>query len=158
MTKCVVRYVEQARDNKTNNRVYALKFTSTPKKVHFFWMQEPASAADKDKELAEKVNAMINGETPVAAGAGQIDQHGLMAMLTQAHASISPPAAETASESASPGDSATAAPSGGAADAQAGDSASGAGGEAAATGEAAGGNAETGDSDQMNVDGEDKKS
>lgn len=154
MTKCSVRYVEQARDNKTNNRVYALKFTSTPKKVHFFWMQEPASAADKDKELAEKVNAMINGEAPAAAGAGQIDQHGLMAMLTQAHASVSPPAAETAAETASPGDSATA---DGAADAQAGDSASGAGGEAAAA-EAADGSAEAGDSDQMNVDGEDKKS
>lgn len=83
------RYVEQARNNKTNNRVYALKFTSTPKKVHFFWMQEPASAAEKDKELAEKVNALINGESAGAAygGTGQMDQEQLMAMLTQAHSS-----------------------------------------------------------------------
>jgi hypothetical protein len=83
------RYVEQARNNKTNNRVYALKFTSTPKKVHFFWMQEPASAEEKDKELADKVNAMINGESAGAAygGMGQMDQAQLMAMLTQAHSS-----------------------------------------------------------------------
>ena len=60
-------YVEQAKENKTNNRVYALKFTSTPKKVHFFWMQEPESKRDKDKELADKVNALINGETPAAS-------------------------------------------------------------------------------------------
>lgn len=74
------RYVEEASTNKTNTRVYALKFTSTPKKVHFFWMQEPASQIDKDKELAEKVNAMINGETPVASagGVGQMDQAQLM--------------------------------------------------------------------------------
>jgi hypothetical protein len=147
--------VEQARNNKTNNRVYALKFTSTPKKVHFYWMQEPASAAEKDKELAEKVNAMINGETPAAGGAGQIDQHGLMAMLTQAHASASPSAAE--SGAAAPGESTTA-PSGVAADssagsAPAGDGTSGAG-EAGAD---AGGNAGAGDSDEMNVE-EEKKS
>lgn len=157
-------YVEQARNNKTNNRVYALKFTSTPKKVHFYWMQEPASAAEKDKELAEKVNALINGETPAAGGAGQIDQHGLMAMLTQAHASVSSPAADvdasvpSAEDSAAAANTGTAATSEGGADssagsAQAGEGASGAG-EAEAGG---GGNAEAGDSDQMNVD-EEKKS
>ena len=118
-------------------------------------MQEPASAAEKDKELAEKVNAMINGETPAAGGAGQIDQHGLMAMLTQAHASASPSAAE--SGAAAPGESTTA-PSGVAADssagsAPAGDGTSGAG-EAGAD---AGGNAGAGDSDEMNVE-EEKKS
>lgn len=154
--------MEQARNNKTNNRVYALKFTSTPKKVHFYWMQEPASAAEKDKELAEKVNALINGETPAAGGAGQIDQHGLMAMLTQAHASVSSPAADasvpSAEDSAAAANTGTADTSEGGADssagsAQAGEGASGAG-EAEAGG---GGNAEAGDSDQMNVD-EEKKS
>ena len=113
--------MEQARNNKTNNRVYALKFSST-KKVHFYWMQEPN--ADKDKELADKVNAMINGESPAASGGiGQMDQAQLMAMLTQAH---SPGAAESANPPASESD-AIAAP---ASDTPANDNATG--GEASA--------------------------
>ena len=147
--------MEQARHNKTNNRVYALKFTSTPKKVHFYWMQEPASAAEKDKELAEKVNALINGETPAAGGAGQIDQHGLMAMLTQAHASVSPSAAELGA--AAPDESTTAAPTGAAVDSSAGSAPAGDGTSGAGeAGAEAGGNAGAGNSDEMDV--EEKKS
>jgi 26S proteasome regulatory subunit N13 len=140
-------YVEQARNNKTNNRVYALKFASH-KKVHFFWMQEPN--ADKDKELAEKVNAMINGESPSASGPGQIDQAQLMAMLTQARspsviASAQPevesPLAPAAGESGAPAAS---------------DSTAGASGEAGAGGsDEAQSSASDGDS-KMKVDEEPK--
>ncbi|MGB1594785.1 MAG: hypothetical protein ACPIOQ_18650 [Promethearchaeia archaeon] len=130
-------YVEQAKENKTNNRVYALKFTSTPKKVHFFWMQEPESKRDKDKELADKVNALINGETPAASGGGmgQMDQAQLMAMLTRAHASPAsgdalPSADGTQSES--PGAAPAAADAPGAAAAGSGQAQTAAGTEASA--------------------------
>ena len=143
-------YVEQARNNKTNNRVYALKFASH-KKVHFFWMQEPN--ADKDKELAEKVNAMINGESPSAAGPGQIDQAQLMAMLTQARspsviASTQPEVAQPEVESAAAGESGAPAAS---------DSTAGASGEAGAgVSDEAQSSASDGDS-KMKVDEEPKE-
>jgi len=145
-------YVEQARNNKTNNRVYALKFAST-KKVHFFWMQEPN--ADKDKEMADKVNAMINGESPSAAGPGQIDQAQLMAMLTQARspsviASTQPEVAQPEVESPA----ATAAGESGAPAAS--DSTAGASGEAGAgVSDEAQSSASDGDS-KMKVDEEPK--
>jgi len=77
-------YVDKARDNAKNSRIYVLKFTST-NKLHFFWMQvcsQPACDCelrlilplwfadvlilqepkdDKDAELTGKVNAFING-------------------------------------------------------------------------------------------------
>jgi hypothetical protein len=142
-------YVEQAKENKTNNRVYALKFTATPKKVHFFWMQEPESQREKDKELADKVNALINGESTAASGGiGQMDQAQLMAMLTRAHTTPS------AAESESP-----AAPSAGAqenATPSAGENQTGAGAEAGAAPAGAGEVQEAADSDKMNVDEEAK--
>ncbi len=162
------RYVEQARNNKTNNRVYALKFTSTPKKVHFYWMQEVASAAEKDKELAEKVNSMINGDTQSSAsggsgGIGQLDQAQLMAMLTQAHSTASSatteqsrtaaaPPAPASGETASTGDGAAPAPAQAQAQAQA---AAEAGTDA--TPAAEGGTAEDADGDKMKVDDEEKQ-
>jgi len=140
-------YVDEARNNKTNNRVFALKFTSTPKKVHFFWMQEPASQAEKDKELAEKVNAMLNGETPAASGGvGQMDQAQLMAMLTQAQPGGGPesPAAPAAAPAAA---GATDAPA-------ASDSAAGA--EAGAAPATGGDSEDAADGDKMKVDEEAK--
>ena len=111
-------------------------------------MQEPN--ADKDKELAEKVNAMINGESPSASGPGQIDQAQLMAMLTQARspsviASAQPevesPLAPAAGESGAPAAS---------------DSTAGASGEAGAGGsDEAQSSASDGDS-KMKVDEEPK--
>mmetsp|Transcript_13062 Transcript_13062/g.20520 ORF Transcript_13062/g.20520 Transcript_13062/m.20520 type:complete len:187 (+) Transcript_13062:2-562(+) len=81
------QYVEKARPNPKNNRVYMLKFDSTSKS-HFFWMQEPSG--EKDTELCTKVNAMINGDETAdgggeagATGLGQMDQAQLLAMLTQ---------------------------------------------------------------------------
>ncbi|KAJ1481975.1 proteasome complex subunit Rpn13 ubiquitin receptor-domain-containing protein, partial [Baffinella frigidus] len=80
------KYVEQARGNVKNSRVYALKFTSSDNS-QFYWLQEPS--ADKDAETCAKINALINGETPAgdapaAAGdLGQLDQTQLLAMLTQ---------------------------------------------------------------------------
>ena len=155
-------YVEQARNNKTNNRVYALKFTSTPKKVHFYWMQEVASAAEKDKELAEKVNSMINGDTQSSAsgGIGQLDQAQLMAMLTQAHSTAASATAGTApaapapasGESSSTGDGAAPAAAEAPAQAQA---AAEAGTDA--TPAAEGGTAEDADGDKMKVDDEEKQ-
>lgn len=37
------KYVEQARGNSKNSRVYVLKFTNSPERL-FFWMQEPAAS------------------------------------------------------------------------------------------------------------------
>ena len=140
--------MEQARNNTTNNRVYALKFAST-KKVHFFWMQEPN--ADKDQELADKVNAMINGEAPSAAGPGQMDQAQLMAMLTQAHSpSVAEPAQPESESPAAPAAGDSAAPA-------ASDSTAGGSGEAAAgSSEEAQASAADGDS-TMKVDEEPKE-
>ena len=80
------KYVEQARGNSKNSRVYILKFNSSDNS-QFFWMQEPS--ADKDEEICSKINAYINGETPPGDGPaasgdlGQLDQAQLLAMLTQ---------------------------------------------------------------------------
>jgi hypothetical protein len=161
------RYVEQARNNKTNNRVYALKFTSTPKKVHFYWMQEVASAAEKDKELAEKVNSMINGDTQSSAsgGIGQLDQAQLMAMLTQAHSTAASATAATAAAAPATAATAAAAPAASGETASTGDGAAPAEAPAPAPAEAGtdatpaaeGGTAEDADGDKMKVDDEEKQ-
>ncbi|EKX37793.1 hypothetical protein GUITHDRAFT_77823 [Guillardia theta CCMP2712] len=100
----VFEYVEQAKDNAKNNRVYVLKFTST-RKLHFYWMQEPSN--EKDAEYAGKVNAYINGvRTPfsssclclddeqesdpsapagISASIGQADQVSFFIMLLGGH-------------------------------------------------------------------------
>eukprot|EP00287_Rhodomonas_sp_CCMP768_P003427 CAMPEP_0196729906 /NCGR_PEP_ID=MMETSP1091-20130531/10115_1 /TAXON_ID=302021 /ORGANISM="Rhodomonas sp., Strain CCMP768" /LENGTH=337 /DNA_ID=CAMNT_0042072831 /DNA_START=35 /DNA_END=1048 /DNA_ORIENTATION=- len=102
-------YVEQARGNSKNSRVYVLKFSDSAERL-FFWMQEPSDA--KDEEYCTKVNAKISGEGPAGgeANMGQLDQNQLLAMLTrgqqqaQADAAAAPssgpaPAAPDASSS-----------------------------------------------------------
>ncbi len=54
-------YVEQARGNAKNSRVYVLKFSNSSERL-FFWMQEPSDA--KDKEYCKSINAKISGEQP----------------------------------------------------------------------------------------------
>ena len=79
-------YVEQARSNPTNPRVYLLKLAGSNEKM-FFWMQEPD--ASKDEDICKKVNARLNGEEAPgeggggdAAGLSGMDQRQLLAMLT----------------------------------------------------------------------------
>ena len=55
-----VKYVEQAKNNAKNNRVYLLKFKEGSGR-HFFWMQNPS--ADKDEEVVQKINSRLMGTT-----------------------------------------------------------------------------------------------
>ena len=58
-------------DDCKDGRVYALKYKDSSKK-QLFWMQEPL--ADKDAELSERINQLINQppdeQTPMPLGAG----------------------------------------------------------------------------------------
>ena len=126
-------------------------------------MQEVASAAEKDKELAEKVNSMINGDTQSSAsgGIGQLDQAQLMAMLTQAHSTAASATAEqsrTAAAAPAPASGETASTGDGAAPAEAPAPAP-APAEAGtdATPAAEGVTAEDADGDKMKVDDEEKQ-
>eukprot|EP00802_Teleaulax_amphioxeia_P020609 Tamp_20902.p1 GENE.Tamp_20902~~Tamp_20902.p1 ORF type:complete len:340 (+),score=103.74 Tamp_20902:2-1021(+) len=76
------KYVEQARNNPKNPRVYVLKFQGSTERL-FFWMQNPS--ADKDEENMKRINARISGEDDGAAGGlGGMDQQQLLEMLTRA--------------------------------------------------------------------------
>ncbi|KAJ1475108.1 proteasome complex subunit Rpn13 ubiquitin receptor-domain-containing protein [Baffinella frigidus] len=84
-------YIEAARANISNKRVYALKFTGSTERL-YFWMQEPDGT--KDTAFTESANAKIAPEAPAAmdtsdsAVAGvdvaQMDQSQLLSMLTNA--------------------------------------------------------------------------
>mmetsp|Transcript_24507 Transcript_24507/g.58361 ORF Transcript_24507/g.58361 Transcript_24507/m.58361 type:complete len:346 (+) Transcript_24507:38-1075(+) len=105
-------YVEQARGNAKNPRVYVLKFSDSTERL-FFWMQEPSDA--KDEENCKAVNAKISGEEPAAGGGegganmGQLDQAQLLSMLTRgaqqtpdASSSAPPPQDAAPASSAAP--------------------------------------------------------
>ena len=77
------KYVEQARNNPKNPRVYVLKFQGSAERL-FFWMQSPK--ADQDEDNMRKINARISGTEDDAApsGLGNLDQQQLLSMLTRA--------------------------------------------------------------------------
>eukprot|EP00960_Hanusia_phi_P050070 759977-Hanusia_phi.AAC.7 len=75
-------YVEQARNNAKNSRVYVLKFVDSNEKM-FFWMQEPK--ADKDDDFVRRVNAKLNPDGAAQAAPvdlGQMDQQQLLSLLS----------------------------------------------------------------------------
>jgi len=77
------KYVEQARNNPKNPRVYVLKFQGSAERL-FFWMQSPK--ADQDEDNMRKINARISGTGDDASpgGLGNLDQQQLLSMLTRA--------------------------------------------------------------------------
>ena len=79
------KYVEQARNNPKNSRVYVLKFQGSSERL-FFWMQNPS--AEKDEENMRKINSRIAGTDDGAPGGGlgNLDQQQLLSMLTRAAA------------------------------------------------------------------------
>lgn len=79
------KYVEQARNNPKNPRVYVLKFLGSSERL-FFWMQNPS--AEKDEENMRKINARISGaqDDEPSGGLGNLDQQQLLSMLTRAAA------------------------------------------------------------------------
>ena len=79
------KYVEQARNNAKNSRVYVLKFQGSSERL-FFWMQNPS--AEKDEENMRKINARISGaqDDEPSGGLGNLDQQQLLSMLTRAAA------------------------------------------------------------------------
>ena len=53
----------------SDGRVFLLRFRDSSSSSTFFWMQEPA--ADKDADIAQKINKLIASPPDDAAGAGQ---------------------------------------------------------------------------------------
>jgi len=101
----VFSYVEQARNNAKNNRVYVLKIAQNNQR-HFFYMQEPDSS--KDKDLCSKLNARIgatvseadSSESVSLQAPGQLDQRQLPGASGSQHPAPSSAAATAVAPSA----------------------------------------------------------